>query len=86
MKDGNEKILPHSPRTPDAVDSKKKETAFKFKLGADKRPDIQQNEHIIGSDALPENDQAYVKVKLDYFNISARLTTKVRLLLFTGIG
>ncbi|KAG1471230.1 hypothetical protein G6F56_002246 [Rhizopus delemar] len=59
--DGNEKILPHSPRTPDAVDSKKKETAFKFKLGADKRPDIQQNEHIIGSDALPENDQAYVK-------------------------
>ncbi|CAO3694673.1 unnamed protein product [Rhizopus microsporus] len=58
--DGHEKILPHPPRSV-STSSKKKEASFKFKLGADKRPDIQQNEHIIGSDTLPENDQDYVK-------------------------
>ncbi|KAG1463089.1 hypothetical protein G6F46_002102 [Rhizopus delemar] len=57
--DGNEKMLPHPPRPSTAV--KRKEISFKFKLGADKRPDIQQNEPIIGSDTLPDNDQAYVK-------------------------
>ncbi|KAI9252129.1 hypothetical protein BY458DRAFT_359294 [Sporodiniella umbellata] len=59
--DGNEKLLPHSPRTTDNTDSKKKDNTFKFKLGADKRPDIQQSDYIVGSDALPESDQACVK-------------------------
>lgn len=54
-------MLPHPPRPSSTV--KRKEISFKFKLGADKRPDIQQNEPIIGSDTLPDNDQAYVKVK-----------------------
>jgi hypothetical protein len=54
-------MLPHPPRPSTTV--KRKEISFKFKLGADKRPDIQQNEPIIGSDTLPDNDQAYVKVK-----------------------
>lgn len=54
-------MLPHPPRPSNTV--KRKEISFKFKLGADKRPDIQQNEPIIGSDTLPDNDQAYVKVK-----------------------
>lgn len=61
-------MLPHPPRPSTAV--KRKEISFKFKLGADKRPDIQQNEPIIGSDTLPDNDQAYVKVnnwRLAYF-------------------
>jgi hypothetical protein len=55
--------LPHPPRSV-STSSKKKEASFKFKLGADKRPDIQQNEHIVGSDTLPENDQDYVKVRM----------------------
>ncbi|KAI8362756.1 hypothetical protein BD560DRAFT_178321 [Blakeslea trispora] len=61
--DGNEKRLPHPPRTNDA---KKKETPFKFKLMSDKRPALHEDIPTAAtattkSSETSENDQSYVK-------------------------